>query len=74
MPEVLWRAFIDFEIAEAELDRARALYARLLQRSGHVKLWIALALFELEYGGVQSEEGANSGGGIEAARSVFTKG
>ena len=78
MPEILWRAFIDFEVAEAEFDRARALYARLLQRSGHVKLWIALALFELEFGGAQvqegSEEGGAAGGGIEAARSVFSKG
>ena len=89
MPEVLWKAYIDFEIAEAELDAARNLYARLLQRSSHVKVWIAYALFEMEYGdGDDSEvrsvagsagaaEGANEDatrGSIGAARAVFNKG
>lgn len=87
MPEVLWKAYIDFEIAEAELDNARALYARLLQRSSHVKVWIALALFEFEYGeggGSESvaaavkskveESAGEARGSIEAARSVFNKG
>ncbi len=89
MPEILWRAYIDFEVAEAELDRARSLYQRLLERSGHVKVWIALTLFELEYGGSvggatdESGEGSSaeeqksssvSVTGMEAARAVFAKG
>ena len=78
MPEILWRAYIDFEIAEAEFDHARALYARLLQRSGHVKLWIAYALFELEYavsGSAEEEQQqAPTGGNIVAAREIFLKG
>ena len=32
MPELLWKAYIDFEIAEEEFDNVRALYARLLER------------------------------------------
>jgi crooked neck len=48
MPEVLWKAYIDLEIAEGERERARDLYERLIQLSGHVKVWIAYALFEGE--------------------------
>eukprot|EP01043_Picozoa_sp_COSAG02_P036103 COSAG02_NODE_2626_length_8396_cov_3.050741_4_plen_344_part_00 len=32
MPELLWKAYIDFEIAEEEFDNVRTLYARLLER------------------------------------------
>ena len=60
MPEVLWRAYIDFEVSEAEFGRARSLYERLLHRSSHVKVWVSYALFELEYGG--SASGAAGGG------------
>ncbi len=87
MPETLWRAYIDFEVSEAELDRARALYGRLLERSGHVKVWIAFALFELEYGGSGGDNSGNSESNsgaeesksasvshMEAARAVFNKG
>lgn len=38
MPEVLWKGYIDFEIGEQAWDLARALYERLLQRTGHVKV------------------------------------
>jgi hypothetical protein len=48
MPEILWKAYIDFEVAEGERERARELYERLIQLSGHVKVWIAFALFEGE--------------------------
>jgi hypothetical protein len=43
-----WKAYIDFEVAEGERERARELYERLIQLSGHVKVWIAYALFEGE--------------------------
>lgn len=46
MPELLWKAYIDLEVEEGERERARALYERLLERSGHVKVWISYALFE----------------------------
>uniref|UniRef100_A0AAY4CFJ5 Crooked neck-like protein 1 n=1 Tax=Denticeps clupeoides TaxID=299321 RepID=A0AAY4CFJ5_9TELE len=47
MPEVLWKAYIDFEIEQEEYDNTRELYKRLLQRTQHVKVWISYAQFEL---------------------------
>jgi len=46
MPEILWKAFIDFEIEQEEYNNARELYKRLLQRTKHVKVWISNAQFE----------------------------
>jgi len=46
MPEAAWRAAIDLEVRLGELGRARALYRRLLDRSAHVKVWLAAARFE----------------------------
>ncbi|KAF7311011.1 Pre-mRNA splicing factor [Mycena chlorophos] len=48
MPELLWKAYIDFEIEEGEREAARALYERLIALSGHVKVWISYAMFEAE--------------------------
>ncbi|WFD25075.1 NineTeen Complex (NTC) component [Malassezia nana] len=44
MPEVLWKAYIDFEFSEREFERVDALYERLLEKTGHVKVWISYAL------------------------------
>lgn len=63
MPELLWKNYIDFEIAEGEGNNARKLYNRLLERTGHVKVWISYAQFE----------GTPIGNGIEDARSTFQK-
>jgi len=38
MPEVLWKAYIDFELEQEEFGRTRNLYQRLLQRTKHVKV------------------------------------
>lgn len=38
MPELLWKAFIDFEIEQQEYDRARKLYNKLLKKTQHVKV------------------------------------
>ena len=46
MPEVLWKAYIDFEVEEGNREGARALYERLVALSGHWKVWIAYAEFE----------------------------
>jgi crooked neck len=46
MPELLWKAFIDFEIDQQEYDRARKLYTKLLRKTQHVKVWLSLAQFE----------------------------
>lgn len=61
MPEMLWKNYIDFEIEESEGDKARALYERLLEKTGHVKVWISFAQFE----------GTEVGKGVDAARSTF---
>lgn len=47
MPELLWKAYIDFEEEEEEYDRTRALYERLLEKTDHVKVWISYAHFEI---------------------------
>lgn len=50
MPEVVWKAYIDFEIEQEQFDLARQLYERLLERTQHVKVWISFARFELGCG------------------------
>ena len=62
MPEVLWKAYIDFEIEQEELDLVRQLYERLLEKTQHVKVWVSYAKFE------EVQEDAN------LARSVFERG
>jgi len=47
MPELLWKAYIDFEEEEGEYDRTRALYERLLAKTNHVKVWISYAHLEI---------------------------
>ncbi len=47
MPEILWKAYIDFEIEQDEPDRARDLYRALLTKTQHVKVWMSFAQFEL---------------------------
>uniref|UniRef100_A0A914WDT6 Crooked neck-like protein 1 n=2 Tax=Plectus sambesii TaxID=2011161 RepID=A0A914WDT6_9BILA len=64
MPEVLWKAFVDFEIGQEEYDNARNLYKRLLQRTKHVKVWISCAQFEL---------GTDDERRVEKARDVYRK-
>ncbi|VBB25931.1 unnamed protein product [Acanthocheilonema viteae] len=53
MPEVLWKAYIDFEVSQEEYGRARQLYSSLLERTNHIKVWISLAEFELLVGDVE---------------------
>lgn len=65
MPEILWKAFIDFEVGEEEWTNARSLYRKLLQRTAHVKVWISWAHFEAS---VPQE------GQAVMARDVFKKG
>ncbi|GAU29351.1 hypothetical protein TSUD_31580 [Trifolium subterraneum] len=44
MPELLWKAYIDFEVAECEFEKARVLYGRLLDRTKHLKDVVTLAM------------------------------
>ena len=47
MPEILWKAYVDFEINEqGDREKARSLYERLISLSGHHKVWISYAEFE----------------------------
>ncbi len=46
MPEMLWKAYIDFEIAQEQVENTRRLYERLLERTQHVKVFISFAQFE----------------------------
>jgi len=65
MPEVLWKAYIDFEIAAEESDRVRQLYERLLERTQHVKVWISYAQFEAN---------SNDPDCLSFARNVYDRG
>nr|XP_010914300.1 crooked neck-like protein 1 [Elaeis guineensis] len=46
MPELLYKAYIDYEILEDEYERTRQLYERLLDRTKYLKVWISYAQFE----------------------------
>lgn len=88
MPELLWKAYIDFEVEEGERARARALYERLAGSSGHWKVWVAYATFEAqpiqlprderededEDEGDEENEPKMVDGNLELARQVFQKG
>ncbi|OAA53752.1 cell cycle control protein [Niveomyces insectorum RCEF 264] len=60
MPEVLWKAYIDFEEEEGEYDRTRALYERLLEKADHPKVWISYAQFEINIP-EEDEDGGDEG-------------
>lgn len=56
MPELLWKAYIDFEEEEGEYERTRELYERLLEKTDHVKVWISYAHFEINVPDADEEE------------------
>jgi crooked neck len=51
LPELAWKAYIDFEVEVGEVSRAHGLYHRLLSRTSHVKVWLSFATFELTVAG-----------------------
>nr|CAG4646064.1 EOG090X01R1 [Macrothrix elegans] len=71
MPEILWKAYIDFEIEQEEYEKARALYERLLERTQHVKVWMSFAQFELTLAASQQE--GDSDFPVTAARAVYQR-
>ncbi|KAG8978323.1 NineTeen Complex (NTC) component [Tulasnella sp. 427] len=78
MPELLWKAYIDFEFEEGERERTRALYERLLEKSKHLKIWLAYARFEMaKLGGAEEEEeeeaDEESAGDPARARAVYDR-
>ncbi|XP_078038199.1 pre-mRNA splicing factor crn [Augochlora pura] len=70
MPELLWKSYIDFEIAQDETDNARQLFERLLERTLHVKVWIAYAKFELA-NTTAEDDGVDN---VVLARRIFERG
>lgn len=77
MPELLWKAYIDFEEEEGEYERTRDLYERLLEKTDHVKVWISYAHFEInipeEGEDEEVEEAPVSDEAKARARKVFTR-
>ncbi|KAI0387292.1 cell cycle control protein [Hypomontagnella monticulosa] len=79
MPELLWKAYIDFEEEEGEYDKTRDLYERLLEKTDHVKVWISYAHFEInipeedEEEAGEEEERPVSEEAKTRARSVFER-
>ncbi|KOC60338.1 Protein crooked neck, partial [Habropoda laboriosa] len=69
MPELLWKSYIDFEISQDETENARQLFERLLERTLHVKVWIAYAKFELANS--TTEDGLDN---VVLARRIFERG
>lgn len=47
MPEVVWKAYIDYEFEVREWDNVNRLYEQLLERTGHVKVWVSYALAQI---------------------------
>lgn len=81
MPELLWKSYIDLEVEEGERERVRALYERLLERSGHVKVWISYALFESATIGINDDDSdaapdipPENQGNPQRTREVFERG
>ncbi|KAF4673515.1 NineTeen Complex (NTC) component [Perkinsus olseni] len=48
-PELIWKKCIDIEIDQEEMENARDLFERLLDRTTHVKVWRSYADFELKH-------------------------
>jgi len=65
MPELLWKAYIDFEEEEGEYDRTRELYERLLEKTDHVKVWISYAHFEINVPEGEEEENGEEEESVE---------
>ncbi|KAK4734638.1 hypothetical protein R3W88_008899 [Solanum pinnatisectum] len=70
IPELLWKAYIDFEISEGEFERTRALYERLLNRTKHLKVWISYAKFEASAMGSDIKQKKKC---LQHARDVFER-
>lgn len=76
MPELVWKAYIDFEDYEREYDRARALYELLLSKTDHVKVWINYAKFELnvpDQETAEEEDAPISEAAKRRAREIFRR-
>lgn len=78
-PEMVWRTWIDAEYEWGEPGRVEAVYDRLLERTKHIKVWLAYARFH--YNSITdgpADEDRSSGGeqqqdGVERARQVMER-
>ena len=53
MPELVWKAYIDFFIADENNEKARELFKRLLDKSKNCKVWLGYAQFEKSVGDLE---------------------
>lgn len=74
MPELLWKAYIDFEYEESEWERTRQLYERLLARTSHVKVWVSYGQFENNVGRSIAGELQEDGGSVEDIQAAIKEG
>ncbi len=56
MPELLWKAYVDFEVEQEAYSNVRDIYERLLERTKHVKVWLSYGKFESSTGLTDSAE------------------
>jgi crooked neck len=68
MPEIVWKAFIDFELEQEEFDKCRQLYTRLLNKTNHIKVWLSYAQFELN-----SVSNGESSSNVDKCREIYKK-
>lgn len=83
MPEMLWKAYIDFEDEELEYERPRSLYERLLTMTNHAKVWISFVKFEINASEAvgdaaeietEGQSGSLSEKTVSRARNLFRRG
>merc|ERR1712050_695719 len=48
MPELVWKRYIDLEVSHDELEHARKVWRKLLNKSSHVRVYIAYSEFEAQ--------------------------
>mmetsp|Transcript_55983 Transcript_55983/g.133393 ORF Transcript_55983/g.133393 Transcript_55983/m.133393 type:complete len:671 (-) Transcript_55983:41-2053(-) len=48
MPELVWKRYIDLEVAQEEMDSARSVWQKLVEKSMHVRVFIAYSDFEAD--------------------------
>ncbi|KAL3827898.1 hypothetical protein ACJIZ3_016700 [Penstemon smallii] len=73
MPEKIWKAYIDFEVAGSEYEKCRGLYERLLNISKHLNVWVSYAKFEASAPLEESDDYEQKRKRIERARGVFER-
>ena len=73
IPEVVWKAYIDFEVEEGEYDRARVLYEKLLEKTDHVKVWISFAQFEVSIPEDEEEDMEEEDDGAEEKERIISE-